>query len=274
MLGKHTLAAVHRCERHFLAEEAEGFAWSPATAQGVVAHKAVELRIQATRPVDPGEVVAMALDRLRDDRRGPAQWLDVADEAERAELSAKAIDAVTKFDDTFPPIPTRWRPRVESRLRAHLADDRVELSGKVDLALGRASGSQARVLIVDLKTGRPAASHAADLRFYALLETLRVGVPPFRLASLYLDSGHWRQEDVDEELLWLTARRVGDALGALAGLRLGGRLPTETPGPTCSWCPVRDACEPGRAWAPPDDGERWPEVVTSGDDPSDPDGDD
>ena len=66
------------------------------------------------------------------------------------------------------------------------------LRGKVDLALGRATGTQARVLIIDFKTGQVRSAHAEDLRFYAVIETIRVGVPPFRLATFSLDSGTWR----------------------------------------------------------------------------------
>jgi hypothetical protein len=176
-----------------------------------------------------------------------------ASESEQAEVRSRAVDAVTKFDDCFPPISLAWRPRVESRLRTYLVDGRVELSGKVDLVLGQArptpTGAQARTLIIDLKTGGHGSHYAADLRFYALLETLRVGVPPFRLASFYLDSGDWQHEDVDEDLLWATARRTTDGLERLAALQLVGKSPTETAGPQCRWCPAaRAGCLTGQRW--------------------------
>jgi RecB family exonuclease len=141
---------------------------------------------------------------------------------------------------------------VESRLRLSLADGRIELSGKVDLALGQAkpttNGAEARTMIIDLKTGGPGVHHAADLRFYALLETVRVGVPPFRLASFYLDAGEWRCEDVDEDLLWATARRTTDGIERLVALQLAGEEPTETPGAQCRWCRAQAECPTGKAW--------------------------
>jgi hypothetical protein len=251
-ISKRNLAQVHQCERLLMTEQGQRFVWTAATACGAVVHKAIELSTHVRERFPPGELVALAVDRLVDDDQGPAPWLQTASEGEQAELRSRAVDAVTKFDDSFPPISLAWRPRVESRLKTYLADGRVELSGKVDLALGRAkatpTGAEARTLIVDLKTGGHGPHYAADLRFYALLETLRVGVPPFRLASFYLDSGDWQQEDVDEDMLWATARRTTDGLDRLSALRLTGKSPTETPGPQCRWCPAHGECATGRGW--------------------------
>jgi hypothetical protein len=251
-LSKRTLAFVHQCERLLITEQREPFVWAAATACGTVAHKAIELGIHVEQRLSPSRLVALAVDRLIDDDQGPARWLLTATESEQAEVRSAAVDAVTKFDDSFPPIQVGWRPRVESRLRLSLADGRIELSGKVDLALGQArptaNGAEARTMIIDLKTGGRGAHHAADLRFYALLETMRVGVPPFRLASFYLDAGEWRSEDVDEDMLWATARRTSDGIERLVDLHLAGREPTETAGGQCRWCRARAECATGKAW--------------------------
>jgi hypothetical protein len=251
-LSKRTLAFVHQCERLLLTEQREPFEWTAATACGTVAHKAIELGVHIDQRLPPGRLVALAVDRLIADDHGPADWLLTASEGEQAELRSAAVDAVTKFDDSFPPILMGWRPRVESRLRLSLAEGRIELSGKVDLALGQArptaNGAEARTMIIDLKTGGPGVHHAADLRFYALLETMRVGVPPFRLASFYLDAGEWRSEDVDEDMLWATARRTSDGIERLVALHLAGKEPTETAGGQCRWCRARAECTTGQAW--------------------------
>ena len=252
MMSKRTLALIHQCERLLIADQQEPFEWTAATACGTVAHKAIELGIHIDEQVSPTRLVALAIDRIIDDDQGPAQWLVTASEGERAELRSAAIDAVTKFDDSFPPIRIGWRPRVESRLRLSLAGGGIELSGKVDLALGQGkpttNGVETRTMIIDLKTGGPGVHHAADLRFYALLETVRVGVPPFRLASFYLDAGEWRCEDVDEDLLWATARRTTDGIERLVALQLAGEEPTETPGAQCRWCRAQAECPTGTAW--------------------------
>jgi hypothetical protein len=248
-IGKRVLHEVHQCESHHLASQASGFAWTPATARGAVAHKALELAVHLSPPLAPAELVDGAIERLRQDDWGPAEFLRQAAQLELAELQAGATDVVTKFEDGFPPLPAAWRPRLESSLRVELCRGKIVVQGKVDLALGQARGAQARVLLVDLKTGQPSASHADDLRLYALLETLRVGVPPFRLASYYLDSGTWHAEDVTEDVLVAAARRLVDGVAKVAELRFEGRAPTLSPGPTCRYCPARHDCEGAKEWA-------------------------
>src|SRR5436305_583722 len=83
--------------------------------------------------------------------------------------------------------------------------------------------TQAGVLVVDFKSGRAYPHHIDDLRYYALLETFRSGVPPFRVASYYLDAGTWVGEDISEELLAITMRRVIDGVIKLAALRTNER---------------------------------------------------
>ena len=56
-------------------------------------------------------------------------------------------------------------------------------------------------VLLDLKTGGFGPAHRDDLRFYALVETLRLGVPPRLLATYYLDAARLQQEAVTEELL-------------------------------------------------------------------------
>ena len=167
-------------------------------------------------------------------------------------MRGDAADWVVKFDDTFPPSQRAWRPRLESALTVELCGGRVVLRGKVDLALGRAEGTTARVLIVDFKTGRPQPVYAEDLRFYALLETIRVGVPPYRLATFALDSGTWVAEDVDHDVLRSAALRTVDAVAKLVEIG-DGRPAALRAGPACRWCPAAAAC-PASATGPAEEG--------------------
>jgi hypothetical protein len=76
--------------------------------------------------------------------------------------------------------------------------------------------------------------------------TLRFGVPPYRVASLFLDSGEWQAEEVEEEILFHAADRVVSAARAARAL-LGGREPDLTPGPWCAWCPRAFVCPSAEA---------------------------
>jgi hypothetical protein len=240
-VSKRALGQVHTCEGWLLAEREAPFAWTVASARGTVAHKAVELSITLRERPAPLDLVDIAIERLTASDSSIGPWLLDADPAAIAQVRGDAADWVVKFDDTFPPLRRAWRPRLESPLTVQLCGGRVVLRGKVDLALGRAEGTTARVLVVDFKTGRPYGGFADDLRFYALLETIRVGVPPFRLATFSLDSGTWIAEEVDEAVLASAARRTVDAVAKLVELD-DGRPPELRPGLACRWCPAAPSC--------------------------------
>jgi hypothetical protein len=139
-------------------------------------------------------------------------------------------------------------PRLEAPVRVDLCDGRIVLQAKADLVLGRARGTEARVLIVDFKTGRRYPSHVDDLRLYALLETIRSGVPPFRVASYYLDSATFHAQDVDLDLLDAAVARTIAGVSKVAELELDERPPTLVPGPACGWCALRATCDGARQW--------------------------
>lgn len=245
-LNKHRLSMVHGCETRFLAEEDEPFEWRIPTARGSVVHKAIEFAINWRGPIEPPRLVDESLASLETDQKGLSDWLQGLREAERAELRSQALDAFTKFLECWPDLKPAWRPVTESRLRAELCGGRLVLDGKVDLTLGMAKGLTAGKVIVDLKTGRSNAAHREDLRFYALVEALRIGIPPRLLASYYLDQAHFVPEAVTLETLQITIGRIADGVKRLVELRQGDREPNRIPGPPCQWCPAYDDCDIGR----------------------------
>ena len=247
-VSKHLLGAVHGCEGLFLAQEAEDFAWSAQTARGTVSHKAIELSVSWRGDPSAGELVDEAMARLIEGDARIGEYLGGLREGERAELHGEATERVNMFLECFPSLEPRWRPVAESRLRADLNDDRIVLSGKVDLTVGRAEGLRAGKVLVDLKTGGFSPSHREDLRFYALVETLRLGVPPRVLATYYLDGGRLHQEPVSEPLLRGALERVVDGAEAAVALLHLGREPVLKAGPPCRWCPRRVECEVGRRY--------------------------
>jgi RecB family exonuclease len=243
-VSKHALASVHGCEAHHVATSGD-FAWSVANVRGTVAHKAIELSVFWRGEPNPALLATEALERLADADDGAARFLQGLGEADRAQLLGEVNALVATFLECFPPLKHEWRPVTESRSRVELLDGRVVLSGKVDLTLGTAVGQEARKVIIDLKTGGAAVVHRDDLRFYALVETMKLGVPPRKLASYYLDAGRAQPEDVTVELLHAAARRTADGVRKLAELRAGAREAAVRPGASCRWCPLRTTCPEG-----------------------------
>ena len=245
-LSKYMLSQALGCERKFMAELVEPFQWSIPTARGTVTHKAIELSVHWPGEASPLALVDEAMARLENADRSIADYLQRCDDTERAELRAESGAATTQFLECFPPLKPKWRPTTDSPIRAELHGGLIVLSGKPDLTLGQPEGTVAGKVIIDFKTGRFSPAHREDLRFYALLEALRV-LPPRLLATYYLDQGRFHPEPVTRELLLSAAERVMDGAHRYVELASGRRWPTVSPGPACRWCPVQPDCSEGTA---------------------------
>lgn len=252
-IDKRKLAGVFGCEVWFLYDEEQPFAWNPPRATGTVAHKAIELSINWRSPDPaPADVVDAAVKSLTAGDSALADWLYRCGDAEQAELRSLAVSRVTDFRAGWPPLLPQWYPTTESRCRVELCDGRIQLSGKFDLTLGHPEGQRAGKVIVDLKTGRRhRSSHREDLRFYALLETLKLGTPPRTLATYYLESAEIDVEEVTGELLEVALNRTIDGIRRYADLH--GHLgppaePLKRPGPPCRWCDLLEECSEGQAF--------------------------
>jgi hypothetical protein len=120
------------------------------------------------------------------------------------------------------PLP-EWLPRTDERVAIPLAGGGVVLRGVFDLVVdvpqerGRARGALA--LSTDGAWGRARRS----LHYLALLDTLRSGRPPFRLAQVDSSTGRFGAEDVREEhLRVMTAHVCAWLAGASWGTTVGG----------------------------------------------------
>lgn len=246
-VNKRALAGVHGCEARWQAEDEGDFTPSVPVVVGSVAHKAIELSINRRQPAEPGDLVDRALVSLSGSERWMGDWLERCDEDERAEVRAAAVAKVAAFDEIWPRLEARWRPVTEASVRRDLLGRRISLGGKVDLSLGHPEGLTARKVIVDLKSGRFALHHRDDLRFYALVETLRVGTPPRAVATSYLESGELHVETVTEDMLDTAVARTVDGVERIVAVRFGGDEPIRRPSAGCAWCPLLDGCDPGRA---------------------------
>lgn len=245
-VAKRALQSVHGCERHHEAEQDRPFAYSEPTARGQIFHKSIELSVHLGGRRDPLQLVDEAVSTLQAKEDLLADYLRTASETTRAEIRSEVGALVTSFLETFPPLRTAWRPTTEARRRVPLCSDQIMLHGRLDLTLGMPNDTTAGRVIVELKTGSPAAGHRDDLRYYALLETLVTGVPPLLLVTFYVDAGRAEIEQVDENLLEAATRRTIDGILRLVDLRSGLVDPRRVAGPACRWCPVSDDCDPGQ----------------------------
>jgi hypothetical protein len=84
------------------------------------------------------------------------------------------------------------------------------------------------------------------LRFYALVESLRSGQPPRRLATYSLESARADVEEVSEGVLQAAVRRVADGTKLIYELTSENREPKLNPGPQCRWFPLKNNCETGK----------------------------
>jgi len=238
-LGKHRLNDRQRCEGLFQAglhREGPPFEHSHVTASGRLFHKAIELDVATERAFDPFSVCERAARSAAEQDGSFGRYWDARDPFERGDLLADAGRHLSLFRDSFPPLLRRWAPQPELYVKVVLAGGRVILSGAPDLVLGRT-----RRLAIDFKSGRAWPEHPEDMRFYALLLLLRTGVPPYRVATFFLDSGEWQAEDVSEQTLERASDRV-IAAGRTAAELAAGRGPELATGPYCPRCPRSSAC--------------------------------
>jgi hypothetical protein len=245
-VSKYALARVHSCERHFLGTHGV-FEWSGRTARGSIVHKAIQLTINWRGVPHPTLLVDEAIAILISGDDGLGAWLGGLTDAARADLRSEAVDLVSAFQECFPPLKAAWRPVTETAVRVDLFDGLVRLTGRVDLTLGTPAGPHPGKVIIDFKTGAPARHHREDLRFYALLETARVGVPPRSLATYYLDAARVEVEETTSAVLDAALARCIDGTRKLIEVLRARRAATASPGPTCSWCPMRPDCTEGSA---------------------------
>lgn len=245
IVTKHDISGILGCEASHL--HRDPFDWTIRNATGTVVHRAIQLRLNWRGDPLPADLVDEALERLGDDDRSIGAWLSTCSPADVAELRGVAANAITRFEESFPPLPRTSMPVVEAKLMWP-AMAPIQLRGRVDLIIGRPRGAESTKVLIDLKTGAAALTHLQDLRHYALLETLTRGVPPRMLASFYLDAAEPVVETVTMPLLASALARAVEATEALIETRFESRPPTLSPGWHCRWCAISDDCDEGLAW--------------------------
>jgi hypothetical protein len=206
----------------------------------LVAHRAIQLSYTHAQDTVDALVRAAVDGCIRDDEKF-ATYFTEADLAAQSDLIVSATSRVMGFLDSWPVLHPSWAPRFEEPLQAKVG--RLTLSGRADLVLDRPQGDgKQTMLIVDWKSTALNDTHLDEAGFYALLATLRFGVPPYRSTVYSLTSGEWTEPDVTPDLLHAAAQRVIVGVNALVETMTETRAPTQQAGPWCSWCQLRDAC--------------------------------
>ncbi len=167
-----------------------------------------------------GEPMAEALDGLALDghQASLVTWISEMAPADLAELTSEVDRQTVRLVERWPALEASWLPRTQESIRVALAGTLVELSARVDLAIGRPAEDEASVAIVEVKSGSRRPAHRDELRFYALVEALRSQAPPFAVAAYYTRTGELDVEPVTHDLLVEAARRCLAGIRALAGV--------------------------------------------------------
>jgi hypothetical protein len=172
-------------------------------------------------------------------------WVDRLAGPERDELRAEVERQADGLCRRWPVLDPAWLPRTQEAMRVRLAGGTVELSARVDLAIGQPAGDEASVAIVEVKSGSRRVEHRADLHFYALLEALRSPAPPFVVATYYTRTGELDVDPVTDELLVGAARRTLSGARLLRDLARGAE-PRRTANPLCGLCSILPDCDIGQ----------------------------
>jgi hypothetical protein len=244
-VSKGSVSGVHGCEASYLATKGD-FTWTIDIAKGVVIHHAIALAAAGSK-APPRDLAYAAMDQVgASGGRSLGTWLIGLSDQQRVEVVAGAVVGIDGFLSAFPPLRAAWHPVAEYPVSATIADGHVRVTGRVDLALGHVRPGPDKVLrrrrlFLEIKTGRPRPEHRAEHLLYALLETLRSGVAPFRAATYYTGDGTRVADDITEELLMVAGMRLIDATQRL--IELGdGREPDRKAGWRCGFCPLAPGC--------------------------------
>jgi len=125
----------------------------------------------------------------------------------RTELQARLRADARALDAAWPPIPAHWHPRTSDRVYVPLAGGAVVLAATLDLVLGAPPAGARSTCVLQVRR-TPGPVHRADLRFKALLETIRSGAPPRRAGTFYTARGDVEVADVDDATLAETVQQV------------------------------------------------------------------
>ncbi len=236
-VNKESLNQVLLCEAHLVAGRKAPRVTTVELARGSLVD-ALFRQWVTTGVVDDPWADALAALEVEGDRDGVGAFVTALPDALRHRLTAEMSEHAANITERWPVPSPAWLPRTQERLEVPLCGGRVVLAGVVDLVLGSPAQDRASVCLVELKSGARRIEHRPDLHFYALLEALRSGAPPFRIATYYSGTGELDAEPVGEDTLVGALSRSLD--GAIRLCRVAAGFEPRTP-PEPALCLVRGA---------------------------------
>lgn len=154
---------------------------------------------------------------------GTADLVEGLDPADRLRLDEELACRASLLRSRWPVLPPAWFPRTLERISVPLAGGRVELRASADLLVGAPPAAASSVCVVTVSPGPVRRRDREASQYLALLETLRSGAKPCRLAVYDALSGRLYAQAVTDELLGATVCQVIDAAARVAGrTRTGG----------------------------------------------------
>jgi hypothetical protein len=240
---KQALNEVLLCEAHAISADRPSRKITHELARGVLVDALFRVWVTTAQLEDPWEASLAAVAATGDEEI--AAFVERLPEPSRRRLAEEVGEHALTITSTWPVPNSSWLARTQESIEVPLVGGRVVLAAVVDLVLGAPSSGQASVCLVEVKSGARRLEHRADLHYYALLETLRSGASPFRVATYYSLTGELDAEQVAEDVLIGTLQRV--VAGAERLCRLAsGAAPERRPNPLCAWCRELPGCGPGR----------------------------
>jgi hypothetical protein len=244
VVTKDRLTSVLACEAHHVAREFGDRPPTAAMACGALIDVLFRQLITVGTIDDPmaDGLAALGID---DHQQELASWIERLPAAEREALRIEVERQTNGLLRHWPTLAPGWLPRTQETMRVGLARGAIELSARVDLAIGRPAEDEASVALVEIKAGARRVEHRADLHFYALVEALRAPAPPFVVATYYTRTGELDVDPVTDELLVGAVRRTIAGTRSLWNLAHGAK-PRRTPNSLCGRCVVLPDCDVGQ----------------------------
>jgi hypothetical protein len=243
-VNKESLNQVLLCEAHLVARRQAPRVPTVELARGSLVD-ALFRQWVTTGVVDDPWADALAALETEGDGSDVCAFVGGLPDALAARLASEVAEHAANITERWPVLSPAWLPRTQERLEVPLCGGRVVLAGVLDLVLGSPARDRASVCLVELKSGARRIEHRPDLHFYALLEALRSGAPPFRIATYYSGTGELDAEPVGEDTLVGALSRALD--GAIRLCRVAaGAEPERRPNQLCSWCVGLPGCGPGQ----------------------------